>query len=225
MIKAILTDIEGTTTSISFVFHVLFPYARQHMAQFVAEHGGEPAVRTELRAVAKEVGRSLDDDEVVEILERWIDEDRKATPLKSLQGMVWQRGYRRGDFTGHVYEDALRNLRRWHGVGLGLYVYSSGSVQAQKLLFGYSDAGDLTPLFSGYFDTRVGHKHEAASYTAIADRIGLAPNGILFLSDIERELDAARESGMATCQVVRDGKPIADLSHPQVSDFDSIELK
>nr|VFJ93565.1 MAG: 2,3-diketo-5-methylthio-1-phosphopentane phosphatase [Candidatus Kentron sp. LFY] len=132
MINAILTDIEDTTTSIAFVFDVLFPYARDHMARFVAEHGGEAVVRTELRAVAEELGHSLDDDEVVEVLKRWIAEDRKATPLKNLQGMLWQRGYQQGDFTGHVHEDAVRNLRQWHAAGLRLYVYSSGSVQAQK---------------------------------------------------------------------------------------------
>jgi len=223
MIKAVLTDIEGTTTAVSFVFDVLFPYARERMAGFVAGHADDPAVRAELAAVATDQGRALDDDEAVRVLLGWIDEDRKATPLKSLQGMIWRQGYQQGALTGHVYEDAARNLRRWHAAGLKLYVYSSGSVQAQKLLFGHSDAGDLTPLFSGYFDTRVGNKRDADAYRTIAGRIELPPPEILFLSDIEQELDAAAEAGMETCRLVRDGQPPADSAHRCVTDFDAIE--
>ena len=169
MIRAILTDIEGTTTSISFVVDVLFPYAYERMADFVAAHGDEPEVKAQLDAVRAETGEELSDAEVVATLRRWIDEDRKATPLKNLQGMLWEAGYHNGDFTGHVYTDAVTKLREWHKAGLKLYVYSSGSVKAQQLIFGFSDAGDLTPLFSGYFDTRIGHKREADAYRAITD--------------------------------------------------------
>ena len=224
MIRAILTDIEGTTTSVSFVFEVLFPYARRRLAAFVADHGGEPAVREQLDAVAREVGRRLSDAQAAELLVGWLDEDRKATPLKALQGMIWEDGYRRGDFTGHVYEDAARGLRAWHDAGLRLYVYSSGSVQAQQLIFGHSDAGDLTPLFSGYFDTRVGAKREAASYRAIARQIGLPPEEILFLSDVGEELDAAREAGMQTLWLVRDGSADPAARHRQVRDFDAVSV-
>lgn len=224
MIRAIVTDIEGTTSSLSFVKDVLFPYARRHLAAFVREHAAEPAVRAELAATGEAAGRALNDDEAVSQLLCWIDEDRKITPLKALQGMIWEAGYRRGDFRGHVYEDAARRLRAWKEHGLALYVFSSGSVQAQKLLFGYSDFGDLTPLFSGYFDTAIGAKREAESYRRIAQRIGTAPGEILFLSDIREELDAARAAGFATCWLVRDGAPPNDPPHPVARDFDAIAV-
>jgi enolase-phosphatase E1 len=223
MIKAILTDIEGTTSSLSFVNDVLFPYARAHLREYLWQHAKEAGVAAQLQAAAKEVGRELSLDEAVAQLEQWIDEDRKVTPLKSLQGMIWEAGYRNGDFTGHLYEDAARNLRRWHEHGLRLYVFSSGSVQAQKLLFGHSDYGDLTPLFSGFFDTRIGHKREVSSYEAIASEIGERAGDILFLSDIREELDAARSAGMQTRWLVRDAESIdARAAHLQVRDFDAI---
>ena len=158
---------------------------------------------------------------VIEALLGWIDEDRKATPLKALQGLVWERGYRDGDFTGHVYDDAARNLRRWHEAGLPLYVYSSGSTQAQELLFRHSDAGDLTPVFAGYFDTRIGPKREQHSYSAIAKDLGLPPGDILFLSDVADELDAAAATGMRTIQLVRDDT-VERGGHRTVHDFDEI---
>lgn len=223
MTKAILTDIEGTTTSISFVFDVLFPYARAHIAEFVCAHADEPAVKAQLAAIDVEVGRELSLDEAIEQLIAWIDADRKVTPLKALQGMIWEAGYREGAFTGHVYDDAVAKLRAWHDAGLALYVYSSGSVQAQQLLFGFSDAGDLTPLFQGYFDTQVGGKREAGSYRRIAGEIGLPAGEILFLSDITEELDAAREAGLQTCRLVRGGEPDAAAAHPEVADFHAIQ--
>lgn len=225
MIKAIVTDIEGTTSSLSFVKDVLFPYARERLTAFVAAHGGEPEVAKLLDDARAEMGwPSADDAQVAEAMLRWIDEDRKATPLKALQGIIWEAGYRQGDFTGHLYDDADDNLRRWHRAGIRLYVYSSGSIHAQKLLFGHSDRGDLTPLFSGYFDTNVGGKREAASYRSIVDAVGLPAGEILFLSDIVEELDAAAEAGMATCWLVRDGGVDADARHRQVGDFNAIEL-
>lgn len=224
MIRAIVTDIEGTTSSLSFVKDVLFPYARRRLDGFVRAHAAEPAVRAQLDAVGRELGRPLSDDESVAQLARWIDEDRKITPLKALQGMIWEAGYRDGDFQGHVYEDAVRHLRTWQARGIALYVFSSGSVQAQKLLFGYSAFGDLTPLFSGYFDTTIGGKREAESYRRIAAEIGLPPEQILFLSDIREELDAARAAGLHTGWLVRDGALPADTPHPPARDFDSIVL-
>lgn len=222
MIRAILTDIEGTTTSVSFVFEVLFPYARARMREFIAGHANDPAVREQLAAVSREIGRNLSDAQAAELLIGWIDEDRKVTPLKALQGMIWEDGYRRGDFTGHVYPDAVQRLRAWHQAGIRLYVYSSGSVQAQQLIFGHSDAGDLTPLFSGYFDTRIGGKREATSYRAIAGEIGLPPDEILFLSDVKDELDAARAAGMETTWLVRGGRPMPSAGHAQAENFDKI---
>lgn len=225
MIKAIVTDIEGTTSSLSFVMDVLFPYAKEHLASYVSDHADEPAVKEQLDAVAREVGRTLTANEAIEQLQGWLEENKKIAPLKSLQGMIWESGYVCGDFTGHVYEDAVRNLRAWHEKGVRLYVYSSGSVHAQKLLFGFSDFGDLTPLFSGYFDTHIGHKRETSSYEIIASEIGVRAGDILFLSDVREELDAARTAGMQTRWLVRDADVIdPNAPHPQVRDFDGINL-
>ncbi len=200
---SILTDIEGTTSSISFVKDVLFPYARRELPRFVRERGDEPEVRRWLDAVATEHGAMCSDDVIVETLQGWVDEDRKHTALKALQGMLWQDGYRSADFTAHIYPDAAEALQRWHDAGHSLAVYSSGSVAAQKLFFGNSDAGDLLPLFSAFFDTEVGGKREAASYKRIAEALSREPGEIVFLSDVVAELDAARDAGMRTVLVDR----------------------
>ena len=226
----ILTDIEGTTSSISFVKDVLFPYARRALPGFVRERGQEPEVRRWLDAVATEHGAVCSDDVIVEILQGWIDEDRKHTALKALQGLIWSDGYRGADFTAHIYPDAAAQLRDWHAAGLPLAVYSSGSVPAQKLFFGHTDAGDLTGLFEGWFDTEVGHKREAGSYTEIARRLGRLPEDILFLSDVVEELDAAREAGLRTVLVDRlDDYPQPRLGdaangHARVERFDQVAL-
>jgi enolase-phosphatase E1 len=220
MIKAIVTDIEGTTSSLSFVKDVLFPYSRARMADYVRDHAHDPGVRAQLDEVRRLAGGHLNDEEVI----AWIDEDRKITPLKALQGMIWQAGYRRGDFHGHVYEDAVRNLRRWKQQGLRLYVFSSGSVLAQKLLFGHTEYGDLTPLFTGYFDTTIGAKREADAYRTIAREIGLAPTEIQFLSDIREELDAARTAGMKTCWLTREATGGDNGGHPRARHFDDITV-
>jgi enolase-phosphatase E1 len=223
-IEAIVTDIEGTTSSIDFVHQTLFPYARARIRAFVRERASEPAVAEQLAAVASEAGRALSPDEAAALLERWIDEDRKLTPLKALQGMIWAQGYAAGALKGHVYADTPLYLRRWHEAGRKLYVYSSGSVEAQRLIFGHTDYGDLTPLFSGYFDTRVGGKREAASYRAILEQTGLSGASTLFLSDVGEELDAARAAGMRTCQLLRDARTRPAPEHPQARDFSQIEL-
>ena len=224
MIQAIVTDIEGTTSSIDFVHETLFPYARKHLRSFLQARGEEPAVQAELAAVAQEVGRELSLDEAADVLEAWIDEDRKITPLKSLQGLIWAQGYAAGELQGHVYADTPECLRQWHGQGIRLYVYSSGSVAAQKLIFGHSSAGDLTPLFSGYFDTRIGAKRETAAYQAILAEIALPADQVLFLSDIGAELDAARDAGLRTCQLLRDAKAVAAPTHPSARDFHQVRL-
>jgi enolase-phosphatase E1 len=221
-IKAILTDIEGTTSAVSFVFDVLFPYAKTHLPAFVREHADEPHVAAQLQAVRNDSAEpDANVDRLIEILLQWIAEDRKATPLKALQGMVWERGYQAGQLKGHVYPDAVEALKRWHRAGYALYVYSSGSIQAQKLIFGCSEAGDLSGLFSGYFDTTSGPKREEASYRSIASSIGHPAAAILFLSDIVEELDAAQQAGMATCGLARDGGVLD--GHTCVSSFASIE--
>lgn len=224
MIKAIVTDIEGTTSSLSFVKDVLFPYARAHLADFVRDHGDDPDVRRCLDQAREAAGGGFDDAQVVEQLVRWMDEDRKVTPLKTLQGMIWEAGYRQGDFRGHVYDDAVQKLKQWKSDGLLLYVFSSGSVQAQKLLFAHTDHGDLTSLFNGYFDTNIGAKREAGAYQAIAKSIGLEAGAILFLSDVIEELDAAAQAGMHTTCLVREGDLGPEVRHPQVRDFGAIEL-
>ncbi|MFT6600820.1 MAG: enolase-phosphatase E1 [Alloalcanivorax sp.] len=223
MIRAILTDIEGTTSSIRFVKEVLFPYAAEQMGDFLARHWDEPAVAEQVSAARRDSGEALDTPEQAAALMRaWIDQDRKATPLKTLQGMIWESGYRNGDYQAHLYPDTAPRLRDWRDQGFPLYVYSSGSVAAQKLFFGYSEAGDLTPLFQGYFDTTSGGKKEAASYRRISESIGLPGNEILFLSDVEAELDAARDAGLKTVLLDREDA-IASSHHPKVADFDAID--
>lgn len=195
----ILTDIEGTTSSISFVKDVLYPYARAALPGFVRAHGQQPEVRRWLDQVAIEISASACQDAViVETLQGWIDQDRKHTALKALQGLVWEAGYRDGDFTAPLYPDVAPALRAWHAAGHRLAVYSSGSVPAQQLLFSHTDAGDLTPLISAYFDTEIGGKREADSYRSIAGKMDVAPGEIVFLSDVVAELDAARAAGLRT---------------------------
>ena len=214
MTRAILTDIEGTTSSISFVKDVLFPYARRALPGFVKAHGDEPAVRKWLDAVAAENGGVCRDEMIVEVLQGWIDQDRKHTALKALQGMIWANGYGNADFTAHVYPDAVPALRAWHADDLSLHVYSSGSVPAQRLFFGHSDAGDHTGLFSSWFDTEVGGKRVAESCRRIAAASGHPAGEILFLSDVVEELDAAREAGLDTVLVDR----IEDYPQPRTGD-------
>ena len=218
--KAILTDIEGTTTSIAFVHEVLFPFARERMGEFVRANADNPTVTPFLERIKG--GEDLSLDQVILRLVGWIDADEKVTELKALQGLIWVEGYRNGSLKGHMYPDATEYLRRWHADGLKLYVYSSGSIKAQRLLYGHSVDGDLTTLFSGYFDTNTGSKRDADSYDTIAFSMGLEPEDILFLSDVVEELDAAREAGMATCWVQRDFDTAGD--HPLAKTFSDIEL-
>ncbi|MBE9397755.1 acireductone synthase [Pontibacterium sp. N1Y112] len=223
-IKAILTDIEGTTTDINFVHKTLFPYAAKYLPDYVREHAEDDAVQ----AILADARTELSDPEaeletLISAFLNWIEQDKKVTALKALQGLIWVEGYQQGDFTGHLYHDAMTYLQSWHEQGLPLYVFSSGSVKAQKLLFGYSDAGDITGLFSGYFDTTTGHKREQASYETIAGVMGLDAAEVLFLSDVSEELDAARAAGMQTVLLARDEEPEM-CSHTMVTSFDEIEL-
>lgn len=224
MIKAIVTDIEGTTSSLSFVKEVLFPYARANLAGYIHRHVDEPQVQTLLNDARAEAGAELTIEQLIAQFIQWIDDDKKVTPLKSLQGLIWEAGYRQGDFKGHIYPDAAGYLKTWKSQGLDLYVYSSGSVYAQKLLFAHTDYGDLTPLFSGYFDTHIGGKKESQSYRNIADQIAVPAEQLLFLSDIKEELDAAHEAGFNTCWLIRDGAVDSQAAHRQVSEFGQIKL-
>ncbi len=225
MIKAIITDIEGTTTSISFVKDVLFPYAQAHLAEYVRTHANDPVVKPLLDDVQTVVGKTLDIEQTIAQLLAWMATDQKITPLKSLQGLIWADGYKQGAFTGHLYSDVLPNLQKWKAQGIDLYIYSSGSVAAQKLLFGHTEQGDLTPLFSGYFDTHVGAKQDPAAYAKIAASIAVAPAELLFLSDSEAELEAAKAVAFNTCWLCRDIEPCNPLvKHIQAQNFDHIDL-
>ena len=224
MIKAIVTDIEGTTSSLSFVKDILFPYARAQLAEYVHAHIQDEAIQLIQADSSKEVGQDLSIEQLIIQLIQWIDEDKKVTPLKSLQGLIWEAGYQKGDFKGHVYQDAVDNLQLWKYKGLSLYIYSSGSVYAQKLLFGHTEYGDLNPLFSGYFDTHIGGKRESSSYAKITEEIGLPAEQLLFLSDIKEELDAAKPVGMQTIWLTREGITDLDAEHQQVLSFDAIKI-
>ncbi len=224
MIKAIVTDIEGTTTSLSFVKNILFPYARDHLAEFVSSHQIQAELQQIIAEVVKEVGRELTLDEVIEQLIEWSDQDKKITPLKSVQGLLWEDGYRRGAFVRHLYPDVLPNLHQWHAKNIALYVYSSGSVYAQKLLFGHTVEGDVTSLFSGYFDTRIGAKRDLQAYVRIAEQLQCVPEQLLFLSDIKEELDPAKAAGFKTVWICRDSVLNPNAEHVQVASFDEIVL-
>jgi enolase-phosphatase E1 len=225
VIRAILTDIEGTTSSISFVKDVLFPYARKRLPAYIETHADHPDVQHWLHEAAKEAGYvEASRQEVIELLLRWIDEDRKSTALKALQGMIWKDGYEAGEYRAHMYPEVAARLHAWRGEGLHLYVYSSGSVPAQKLFFRYSDAGDLSHLFSGYFDTETGPKRDSGSYERIAEAIGERPEHILFLSDIVEELDAAAAAGLRTGWLLRSSLTMPlQPKHPAYTDFDTIQ--
>lgn len=203
-IRAVVTDIEGTTTPLAFVHEVLFPYARKRLADFVARHGEEPEIAGQL-AAARELGNIPDAnrEETLALLLQWMDEDRKAGPLKELQGRIWRQGYEEGVLKGEVYADAAQLLKQWHEKGLRLFVYSSGSEEAQRLIFGCSDKGDLAVLFEGFFDTRIGGKLESSSYDAIAEAAGLHVGEMLFLSDHPGEIEAARKAGMPAVRIDR----------------------
>lgn len=222
-IRAIVTDIEGTTTDIAFVSQVLFPYAAAALPAFLAQHHAEPMVANELDAVRTLMHQPTASlAEVTEQLLAWIRADQKITPLKALQGMIWRDGYVRGDFQGHLYADVAPALASWQQAGIALYVFSSGSVPAQQLLFGYSQDGDLTPRFRGYFDTRTGAKQQVAAYQAIQHAIALPGEQLLFLSDVVAELDAARAAGWQTCQLLRPGTLHSDHSHARAADFNQV---
>jgi enolase-phosphatase E1 len=215
----VLTDIEGTTTAIAFVKDRLFPFAQAALDGFLDAHGEDPAVA----AILADIRAAAPGEEPRAALRRWMAEDAKVTPLKALQGLIWEAGYADGRLRGHLWPDVAPCLRAWAGAGVRLAVYSSGSVAAQRLLFGYSEAGDLVPLFAGFFDTQVGGKRDAASYAAIAAALGTPPGDILFLSDVAEELDAAAASGLATCQLVRAADGTAPSGrHAEAPDFPAV---
>ena len=215
---AVLLDIEGTISSIAFVRNVLFAYSRERLADFVAAHRGDEAVDV----ILSDASTLTAGDDPVAALARWQDRDEKAPPLKKLQGLIWESGYRTGAFRSSLFPDALAALQRWKAAGLPLYVYSSGSVQAQDLFFQYNEAGDLRPMFSGFFDTDMGAKTASASYVAIARQIGMEPGRLLFFSDNPDELSAARGAALQVAHVVKEHA--GDTRFPAVLGFSDIEI-
>jgi enolase-phosphatase E1 len=221
-VRLVVTDIEGTTSPIAFVHQVLFPFAAAELAQFLAARREDPAVA----AVLADVAARAPGEPPEAALRRWMAADEKITPLKTLQGMIWEAGFRDGRLRGRLWPDVAPHLRAWHAAGVRLAVFSSGSVAAQKLLFGFSEAGDLAPLFAGFFDTTTGAKREAASYRAILDALSAAPRESLFLSDVEAELDAAASAGMAACQLARAADGTRPGSrHPVAGDFAAVAAR
>jgi len=227
----ILLDVEGTTSSISFVYDVLFEHAKRNIAGFLAAHRDDPAVREAAVGLARGLGLPdtvLADDAglsrlalgAIDLMNR----DVKETSLKALQGMIWRGGYESGEIVAHVFDDVPPALAAWADSGLDVRIYSSGSIEAQRLFFAHTAAGDLTPHLRGHYDTTTGPKRESASYAAIAADMGLAPRRILFVSDVGAELDAARAAGMATALAVRPGnrEPGGVFEHEGVRSFAEI---
>ena len=239
-IRAVLLDIEGTTTPISFVYEVLFPYARRHLRRYVEQHAASPGhaplydrVRDEHatdRAAAEAVPPWIDEPpaaragSIVSYLEWLMDRDRKSTALKALQGLIWEEGYRAGDLVGEVFADVPAALARWRAHQIDAGIFSSGSVLAQQLLFRHSSEGDLTPLLRWYFDTTTGPKADPESYRRIAAAMGIPAASVLFVSDIKAELDAARTAGMQTRLAIRPGNPPPPLGHghTEIRTFDEL---
>lgn len=225
--RAVLIDIEGTTGSTAFVKNVLFPYADARLDRFVAERSADPDVSQALADAARVAKIDpADRPKVLARLHEWIAQDAKVTPLKTLEGLIWAQGYARGELHGHIYADAVRALERWRKAGLDIFVYSSGSVAAQQLIFGYSEAGDLRRLFSGFFDTTVGPKLERESYERIAKEIDVTPSDMVFFSDNALELDAAALAGMQTVQLVRpQDRTVASPSHANAASLENIDVE
>lgn len=227
MITHLLIDIEGTTAPISFVKEVLFPYSYQRLADYVNQHQNESNCQSCIESTRKtklaEQGIEADLAQVIEQLLQWITDDRKHPALKELQGMIWKEGYEDGALKSHLYEDVLPQLEAWKQAGKKLYIYSSGSVEAQKLFYKYTDKGDINHLWDAYFDTSVGGKKEPASYENILSLIHASPDTVLFLSDVEEELTAAKHVGINVLQVVREGTNPTNL-FPVVYSFVEIAV-
>ena len=228
--RVILLDIEGTTTPISFVFDVLFPYARAHLRGHLSRHENDPILARVIdqlkaeHASDRSAGHPVPDWDAAAYVEWLMDRDRKSTPLKELQGWIWEEGYRRGELKSVVFDEVPAAFERWIAQGRRVAIFSSGSVRAQRLLFEHAPAGDLGKHISGYFDTTTGPKTDPASYGRIADLLNVPPSAVMFVSDVTKELDAAREAGMQTRLAVRPGNApqAAGAAHPTIRTFDEL---
>jgi enolase-phosphatase E1 len=222
-VRAVLTDLEGTAIPMSFMNGTLIPFARERLGSFIAQHAEEADVEDALDETGRLMGGyQLKPAEAEALLLRWMKQDRKATPLKILQGLIWQEGYDAGQIRSEIYPDVADSLKAWSAAGLRLFVYSSNSELAQKLILSHAPSGDLTSLFEGFFDTTAGQKIEPASYEAICKKLELPAASILVVCDNEEELDTAKSAGMATARIVREGN--AKSRHPAVPDFPSLKL-
>jgi enolase-phosphatase E1 len=222
-VRAILTDLEGTAVPMSFMTGTLLALARERLGGYLAQHAEDTDVDDALFEAGRLFGGfTLKLEEAEAVFLRWMKQDRKATPLKAIQGLIWQEGYDAGQIKSEIYPDVADSLKAWSAAGLRLFVYSSNSELAQKLILSHAPSGDLTPLFEGFFDTLAGQKIEPASYTAICEKLGLPAASILLLCDNEEELDTAKSVGLATARIVRDGS--VKSRHPIVPDFPSLKL-
>jgi enolase-phosphatase E1 len=237
--RLILLDIEGTTTPVTFVYEILFPFAARRFGGFLREHLHEPATRATLRELEAQHqadqkqslappawSKDSEESELASAVAygKWlIDRDSKCRSLKELQGRIWQEGYKTGQLHGDVYDDVPRAFQRWRQQNRDISIYSSGSILAQQLLFGSSSAGDLGRFISAYFDTRVGLKTDVESYRRIAGRCKCPDEACLFISDSIHELKAAKAAGMLTALCVRSGKQYVDSGdHPTIHGFDEV---
>ena len=235
----ILLDIEGTTSSVSFVYDVMFPFVRRELDQYLCTNWDSAGLNEVCDLIAKDAGyesftawcgcktevskqQQLLRAEVL----RLMDSDIKATGLKALQGLIWQSGFESGEMRAHIYDDVLPAIQAWNEAGYDVRIFSSGSIAAQKLFFGHTVVGDVLHLFQGHYDTTTGPKKEAASYQAIAKDFGLPPAQILFLSDVPDELAAARTAKLQTglCKRPGNAKVVAGHGHPEITSFDQVKL-
>ncbi|MEI6240577.1 MAG: acireductone synthase [Planctomycetia bacterium] len=224
--RGILLDVEGTTSSISFVYDVLFEFAKRHVGDFVSRHAGDPLVCGLAAQLAAETGTDpqAGPERLALAAIDLMNRDVKSTPLKALQGLIWRTGFESGELVAHVFPDVPPALEQWAASGLDVRIYSSGSIEAQKLFFGHTAAGNLLPALRGHYDTTTGPKREASSYAKIAADMGIEPRQILFVSDVGAELDAARTAGMATALAIRPGNREAGglFVHEPVESFTEI---
>jgi enolase-phosphatase E1 len=220
-------DIEGTTTSISFVHDILFPYSKERMSTFIKTHQNDAEILTILDEVKYTVENEKNylpnNQQIINQLIEWINADRKHPSLKKIQGLIWNEGYTSGEIKGHVYQEVPAALEKWKNKNITLGIYSSGSIKAQKDLFGFSLFGNLNKFISNNFDTNIGHKREIESYQKISQQLSIPSKDILFLSDISEELDAAKSAGFQTIQLVRIGI-VPNTGHAQVNSFDDITV-
>lgn len=229
MTRAILLDIEGTTTPIAFVHEVLFSYAREHAKEFLLSNADADDVRADIARLREEHAADVSNGEQpppqIDAYVEWlIARDRKSTGLKSLQGKIWRQGYTDGSLKSQVYADVAPAFARWRSRGLSINIFSSGSVLAQQLLFAHTEAGDLTKFIDQYFDTNVGKKGDADSYRRIAEALSLRADEILFISDVVAELDAASEAGMEALLSIRPGNQPQERAenYRAIHSFDSV---